>query len=455
MPLTPLGSTRRGVVVSDLTFPVFIGHRGAANLFPENTMEGFEAAIASGCKAIEAGDVYTLADGSALGVMHDTTVDRTSTGTGNVADLTAGSFQNLTLDAGAWLGGGWGNLKPPLFQSVVNRIGGRVVSFPESKDGNSAAKMAARINAAGVGQSFVICSFNFADASAAVAAGVQACYLDTDGTTKTPSQIVAAGIQWVCVDFTAVSAPTVSALKAAGLKVLAYTVNRQSEKAAAVALGITDGYFSDDPIYIQGTVHRRTTDPFKAQTFYHGHLPYNPAADPTLRGAFTAPGDWGYTDSTSAFYKGSLQGWACPLANAANSYTITLSMVIDAVNGGDTTRWGSVFLGAPDDRAYANQAVAGENGYHVLFRANGNLDLFKVVNGVATSIGSKTTGVTALTLGSTVATYTIAVTPTTINVSRTDVAYSIGAITDSTVRGAYFHLGRNAASVRFRNVSIT
>ena len=73
--------------VSDLTFPMVIAHRGGANVFPENTMAAYEGAAALGCHAIEAGDLQLTSDGG-LVAMHDTTVDRTTNGSGNASAYT-------------------------------------------------------------------------------------------------------------------------------------------------------------------------------------------------------------------------------------------------------------------------------------------------------------------------------------------------------------------------------
>src|ERR1700710_959588 len=98
------GSARGG----DLTVPLVIAHRGGANLFPENTMAAYEGAAALGCQAIEAGDLQLTADG-ALVSMHDATVDRTTNGSGNVADYTLAGLGTLAVDASAWFGGHWGD----------------------------------------------------------------------------------------------------------------------------------------------------------------------------------------------------------------------------------------------------------------------------------------------------------------------------------------------------------
>ena len=83
--------------VADLTFPLVVAHRGGANLFPENTMAAYEGAAAMGCQAIEAGDLQLTSDG-ALVAMHDTTVDRTTDGSGNVAAYTAPGIRTLRVE---------------------------------------------------------------------------------------------------------------------------------------------------------------------------------------------------------------------------------------------------------------------------------------------------------------------------------------------------------------------
>ncbi|NGP46497.1 glycerophosphodiester phosphodiesterase [Bacillaceae bacterium SIJ1] len=63
-----------------------IAHRGFPALFPENTLAGFQAAVERGYQYVEL-DVHLTKDGVPV-VTHDHTVDRTSTLTGKVKDLT-------------------------------------------------------------------------------------------------------------------------------------------------------------------------------------------------------------------------------------------------------------------------------------------------------------------------------------------------------------------------------
>lgn len=85
-----------------MTVPVGIGaqllygHRGAAGLAPENTLAAFEHGHAAGADGFEL-DVQLSRDGVVM-VHHDDTVDRTTDGTGRVAELTADALARL--DAG-------------------------------------------------------------------------------------------------------------------------------------------------------------------------------------------------------------------------------------------------------------------------------------------------------------------------------------------------------------------
>lgn len=75
--------------------PHLIAHRGWSVRFPENSFPAFSAAIAAGADEIEF-DVRVSKDGIPF-VIHDTTVDRTTDGTGIVAELTASELRKLNL----------------------------------------------------------------------------------------------------------------------------------------------------------------------------------------------------------------------------------------------------------------------------------------------------------------------------------------------------------------------
>jgi glycerophosphoryl diester phosphodiesterase len=90
------GDPPGNLLLSDQTLN--IAHRGGGRLRPEATLPAFENALAVGADVLEF-DLHASSDGVIV-VMHDDTVDRTTDGTGAIADL---SFEELRLlDAGYW-----------------------------------------------------------------------------------------------------------------------------------------------------------------------------------------------------------------------------------------------------------------------------------------------------------------------------------------------------------------
>lgn len=78
------------------TVPLILGHRGAPAVAPENTLLAFRRAAELGADGIEC-DVQRGADG-ALPLIHDARVERTTDGEGLVGDLTWAELR--ALDAG-------------------------------------------------------------------------------------------------------------------------------------------------------------------------------------------------------------------------------------------------------------------------------------------------------------------------------------------------------------------
>ena len=73
--------------------PLIIGHRGVPSLQDENTLESAQHAVALGVDIVE-NDIYITKD-QQLVVMHDDTVNRTTTGTGKIEQMTLAQVQQL------------------------------------------------------------------------------------------------------------------------------------------------------------------------------------------------------------------------------------------------------------------------------------------------------------------------------------------------------------------------
>src|SRR4051812_26195793 len=78
--------------------PPLIAHRGASSEAPENTLAALKLARGRGANWVEV-DVKLTQDGVPI-LMHDDTLERTTDGTGKVADTSWATIQ--TLDAGSW-----------------------------------------------------------------------------------------------------------------------------------------------------------------------------------------------------------------------------------------------------------------------------------------------------------------------------------------------------------------
>jgi len=85
-------------LIAGIDKPEIIAHRGFSILYPENTMIAFESALKDGADGIEC-DLSVSSDGMVV-ICHDATIDRTSDGTGNIADLTYAQLLSYDFAAG-------------------------------------------------------------------------------------------------------------------------------------------------------------------------------------------------------------------------------------------------------------------------------------------------------------------------------------------------------------------
>lgn len=80
---------------ADTIAPRFAAHRGGALLWPENSLLAFRKALALGADFLEL-DVHLTRDGEVV-VIHDPTLDRTTTGTGPVRARALAELEGLRL----------------------------------------------------------------------------------------------------------------------------------------------------------------------------------------------------------------------------------------------------------------------------------------------------------------------------------------------------------------------
>jgi glycerophosphoryl diester phosphodiesterase len=90
--------TLPGLTLPGRTKPYVMAHRGNRVLCPENTLAAFRQAIADGADILET-DLHLSADGVFM-CIHDATVNRTTDGSGAVAEMTLADLKRLSAACG-------------------------------------------------------------------------------------------------------------------------------------------------------------------------------------------------------------------------------------------------------------------------------------------------------------------------------------------------------------------
>lgn len=139
----PVSSTTAAAGVTEV-----IGHMGSCADRPGNTLASVRRAIEAGAHAVEV-DVRTTKDG-ALVCMHDPDVDRTTDGTGKVADLTLAAIKKL--DAGAKFGAQFKGERVPTFREVLELVKGRAAVMIDLKETGDAYTKAVADEVAAFGE---------------------------------------------------------------------------------------------------------------------------------------------------------------------------------------------------------------------------------------------------------------------------------------------------------------
>lgn len=226
-------------------------HRGDRAHAPENTMPAFESAVRRGSDFLET-DVQLTADGYPV-LMHDSTVDRTTDGSGAVGDLTLAELR--TLDAGSWYAPEFADVQVPLldeFLALLDRSPG-VLALVELKDTWTDAQVRALMTTVyrhDVLDRLVFTSFSPASVTALrdVAPGVPRVLI---------RRVLPLDPVEVAHRFGAIALMTrasglenrpdaVAAMHAAGLGVLLYTLNSEDRWGEALAHGV-DVVVTDKP----------------------------------------------------------------------------------------------------------------------------------------------------------------------------------------------------------------
>jgi len=112
-------------------FPVQVAcHRGASRYAPENTVPAIQTAVAMRADYVEI-DIRTTQDGAFV-LVHDGSLNRTTSGTGKVSEHTAAAIG--ALDAGSWFGRPFAGLKVPTLDEGLTALGETGAAYLDAKD---------------------------------------------------------------------------------------------------------------------------------------------------------------------------------------------------------------------------------------------------------------------------------------------------------------------------------
>jgi glycerophosphoryl diester phosphodiesterase len=237
-------------LITPWPYPLWIAHRGAGKLAPENTLAAFRLGASFGYRAFEC-DVKLSADGLPF-LLHDDTLQRTTNGVGTAGALPWSELSRL--DAGGWHGRTFAGEPLPSLEGIAayclrNGYALNIEIKPtpgqEAQTGQVVAQAAARL---WQGQAVppLLSSFQPESLRAAQATAAElprALLLDTlwDGWFDVARSLACVG---VVTNYRVMDAALIGQLHAAGMRALVYTVNDAAEARRLAGLGI-DGLITD------------------------------------------------------------------------------------------------------------------------------------------------------------------------------------------------------------------
>lgn len=219
--------------------PRISGHRGSLATDPENTIRSFRRAIADGAGTVEL-DLHRSAD-HALIVIHDSTVDRTTDGSGAINDLDLAAIRGLRAEG-----------EPvPTFREVLDAVD--VPIQVEVKDMLAVEPLIALLrDHPEVGERIVLSGFSedalreFAEAVPEVPRGLICHGFDETLLERARSL----GCAVVYSGWPGLTSRAMNELHSAGMSVAVWKVNSREQLAEALALGV-DEVSTDHPAQIR------------------------------------------------------------------------------------------------------------------------------------------------------------------------------------------------------------
>lgn len=437
-------------------WPTLIAHRGGSQTNSENSLSAMKFSRAYGTTHIEF-DAEITSDGVFV-AMHDTTVDRTTDGTGTVTALTAAAVAAMDIDIFAAIANSqYAAEAPPTLTEVFSWIKSDhqdTVLVIEPKTTAGATALLAYLIANNVSRDNVIIQAfgsvgnlsNFADAR------YKTMPLRSERpNAATLDAAAAAGATYYATAIYSIDLTLAADVRARGMIPVCYTILREYDAKRMIALGY-EVMFCDDPAYLRDRFDGRFVRSVSLTNgrFVPGMIgTESDSSVHNTRGSFDAAGRWGFSGITSGYFGCGMYALASPKPGRAQ--VITATVRFENVSSHD--RWVGFFVCAADDRPFVDGVAGHSGGYNVLQRRNGRVAIYEAdgVNASSVLLAESASG-TTLTYD-TDYTLTITITETTIT-AASSVGTSV-TVTSSKYVGRYMTVGKREAAVRVTNITVS
>jgi glycerophosphoryl diester phosphodiesterase len=238
------------------SFMWVIGHRGAAGHAPENTMAAFRRGVELGATFLET-DLQLTRDARFV-CIHDSTLDRTTNGRGNVNSFTLAELRRL--DAGSWFSEGRDKRGGPGFKGETIPSLEDLLEFSAEADASlylelkrvgawgAAPTLVGAINAAGATTRAVVISFDAAmlDAIRQREPMLMTGLLFDRARPDIVREAARIGARQIAPRGNFATAELVAEARGADLQVVTWTINDPAEIRRVAAAGV-HGIITDYP----------------------------------------------------------------------------------------------------------------------------------------------------------------------------------------------------------------
>lgn len=229
--------------INTIAQTIFIAHRGASYLAPENTVSSAKLAWERGADAVEV-DIHLTKDNRIM-VIHDKNTGRTCGGKTNLAIAKTPSVLLRDLDAGSWKGEEFKGEKLPFLSEIIETVPEGKTLVVEIKAGEDEIIPALRRTIDNSGKTDQIAFICFSWKTIIAIHNEfpdNKCYLLSgakQGLKKEMEHAAEKGLTGVNLKYSLIDAEIMAHAKALNLEVLAWTVDDPEEARRLININVT------------------------------------------------------------------------------------------------------------------------------------------------------------------------------------------------------------------------